>query len=137
VPSDNLDGNLARSWVGAAALPMAIIALICIAVSTLFFRKQFHTLSAHSSVQLFRTTGNLLLFGTVIPIIYTSLVLALENIHARNHYASDKLQILMQSLGPLMALALIAGLILVYIAFILLAISFFSLKPAPSKCTNN
>jgi uncharacterized membrane protein len=116
---------------------MAIMALTCISVTALFFRKSFYTLSARSGVQLFRTTGNLLLISAVVPIVYTSLVLALENVNARIHYTSQELWALRQILGPLMILSLIAGLILVHIAFILLAISFFSLKPAPSKCNNN
>jgi uncharacterized membrane protein len=136
-PSDIIEINFARSWAGAIMLFTWIAASICFSVMALFFRKSFYALTACSGVRLFRTAGNLLLISAIVPILGMSLIIVIENMNARTHYSSHAINTLIQYLGMPIMLSVFVGPILVYVAFILLAVAFFSLKPVPSKCTNS
>jgi len=79
----------AETMIGLAALSASVL------VATVFFRRSLYFLSAKSGIELFQTTGTLLLAGAILTIM-------------------------------------LIGLILIWVAMLLLAVAFFSARTNPS-----
>jgi uncharacterized membrane protein len=95
-----------------------IMSFSLILLMALFYRSTFNKIAAYSGKPLFRPAGNMLLIGAIIPLLCTALLIVLTLLHI----AIDTALVL--------TIGVSFGLIVTYIAFILMAIAFSSLKQA-------
>ncbi len=120
----NTVSNIAPSQVFTnALLPFLIVTAIFPVIQTLFYMRAFNKLAWRSGVRKFRTVGLLLLIGTIISLVLSSVVFVLL-------FASLPLTSL-SSLSSTSALSTVsaAGSVVVFVAWIIAAQAFFSLKP--------
>ncbi|MCL2359497.1 DUF996 domain-containing protein [Candidatus Bathycorpusculum sp.] len=95
-----------------------IMTFSLILLMALFYRSTFNKIAVYSGKPLFRPAGNMLLIGAIIPLLCTALLIVLTLLHI----AIDTALVL--------TIGVSFGLIVTYIAFILMAIAFSSLKQA-------
>jgi uncharacterized membrane protein len=114
--SNLASANSATSFVFVPFSLGVIVIFSFLFLMALCFRSSFHTLADCSNEPLFNVAGNVLLIGTVLPVLCNILFFVL-------------IPILQINLNPIMPIiVLFSGLLLMCIAFIIMTIAFSSIK---------
>ncbi|MCL2475659.1 DUF996 domain-containing protein [Candidatus Bathycorpusculum sp.] len=98
-----------------------VVAFSFILLMALFYRRTLNTLAACSGKRLFRSAGIMLFIGSIVPLVCTAVVIVVNQI---------LLIVLNTSFNGSLAVTTVmfSGSLMVYVAFILLAVTFHSLK---------
>jgi uncharacterized membrane protein len=97
--------------------PYILISCTCMFLMALFFKRAFNTLSSCSGEPLLRTATKLLLIGAIVPLLCTGATFVLNQIF-----------LIKMNTGLALITGLYTGLIITDTAFVLMTITFYSLK---------